>query len=151
MSDKTAVLFANEAFYVAFLSGDYDAMESLWAHNAPVSCIHPGWHHLMGRDVVMESWQSLLQNAELPDMNYSNAVASVYGDTAVVICYETFPEALLVATNVFVREEADWKLVHHQSGGSSEMPDLELGDDCLARFNKLGSEGSRESRRFPRG
>ena len=129
MSDKTAVLFANEAFYVAFLSGDYDAMESLWAHNAPVSCIHPGWHHLMGRDVVMESWQSLLQNAELPDMNYSNAVASVYGDTAVVICYETFPEALLVATNVFVREEADWKLVHHQSGGSSEMPDLEMGDD----------------------
>ncbi|MBN08492.1 MAG: DUF4440 domain-containing protein [Rhodospirillaceae bacterium] len=131
MSDKTAVLFANEAFYVAFLSGDYDAMESLWAHNAPVSCIHPGWHHLMGRDVVMESWQSLLQNAEIPDMNYSNAVASVYGDTAVVICYETFPEALLVATNVFVREEADWKLVHHQSGGSSEMPDLELGDDSL--------------------
>ena len=128
MSDKTAVLFANEAFYVAFLSGDYDAMESLWARKAPVSCIHPGWHHLMGRDTVMESWQSLLHNAELPDMSYSNAIASVYGDTAVVICYEAFPEALLVATNVFVREEADWKIVHHQSGGSSEMPDIEPGD-----------------------
>ncbi|MDG2032408.1 MAG: nuclear transport factor 2 family protein [Rhodospirillales bacterium] len=129
MSDKTAVLFANEAFYVAFLSGDYVAMESLWARHVSVSCIHPGWHHLMGRDVVMESWQSLLHNAELPDMSYSNAVASVYGDTAVVICYETFPEALLVATNVFVREKADWKIVHHQSGGSSEMPDIELDDE----------------------
>ena len=129
MSDKTAVLFANEAFYVAFLSGDYDAMESLWAHQVPVSCIHPGWHHLMGRDIVMESWQSLFNNAELPDMSYSNAFASVYGDTAVVICYETFPEALLVATNVFVREEDDWKIVHHQSGGSSEMPDIELADE----------------------
>ena len=129
MSDKTAVLFANEAFYVAFLSGDYRAMESLWARNFPVSCIHPGWHHLMGREVVMESWQSLLNNADLPDMSYSNAVASIYGDTAVVICYETFPEALLVATNVFVREEANWKIVHHQSGGASEMPDIELGDE----------------------
>ena len=129
MSDKTAVLFANEAFYVAFLSGDYSVMESLWARNAPVSCIHPGWHHLMGRDTVMESWQSLLNNAELPDMHYSNAVASVYGDTAVVICYEIFPEALLVATNVFIKEEAAWKIVHHQSGGSSELPDAELGDE----------------------
>ena len=83
----------------------------------------------MGRDTVMESWQSLLNNAELPDMHYSNAVASVYGDTAVVICYEIFPEALLVATNVYVREKADWKIVHHQSGGSSEMPDIELDDE----------------------
>ena len=129
MSDKTAVLFANEAFYVAFLSGDYSAMESLWSRNSPVSCIHPGWHHLIGRDVVMESWQSILHNAEIPDMNYSNAVASVYGETAVVICYEIFSEALLVATNVFVREEAHWKIVHHQSGGSSEMPDVEQSDE----------------------
>ena len=131
MSDKTAVLFANEAFYVAFLSGDYNTMESLWSRNAPVSCIHPGWHHLIGRDTVMESWQSLLHNSELPDMSYSNAVASIYGDTAVVICYETFPEALLVATNVFVREDSTWKIVHHQSGGASEMPEKELDDDTL--------------------
>ena len=128
MSDKTEVLFANEAFYVAFLSGDYGAMESLWARHVPVSCIHPGWHHLSGRDVVMESWQSLLHNAELPDMSYTTAVASVYGDTSLVICYETFPEALLVATNVFVREKSDWKIVHHQSGGSSEMPNIGRGE-----------------------
>ncbi len=64
-------------------------------------------------------------------MSYSNAVASIYGDTAVVICYETFPEALLVATNVFVREDSTWKIVHHQSGGASEMPEKELDDETL--------------------
>jgi len=129
VSDKAAVLFANEAFYVAFLSGDYDAMDGLWAREAQVSCIHPGWHHLMGRDVVMESWHSLIHNSELPDMKYSNAVASVYGEMAVVICYETFPEAVLVATNIFVKEGGAWKIVHHQAGGSPEPPNDGAGSE----------------------
>jgi len=123
VSDKAAVLFANEAFYVAFLSGDYDAMEALWARNVQVSCIHPGWHHLLGWDVVMESWHSLIHNSGPPDMKYSNAVASIYGEMGVVICYETFPEAVLVATNIFMKEDGTWKIVHHQAGGSPEPPD----------------------------
>ncbi len=129
MSENAAVLFANEAFYIAFLSGDYEAMDSLWAQDAPVSCIHPGWHHLMGRDAVMESWYSLIDNSELPNMKYSNAVASVYGNMAVVICYEIFPEALLVATNIFVKEDNAWKIVHHQAGGSSELPEMAPGEE----------------------
>ena len=122
MSDQMTVLFANEAYYAAFLSGDYETMETLWARTAVVSCIHPGWHHLMGRDAVMESWSSILTNSDLPNMEVSNSIATIYGDMAVVICYEVFPEVTLVATNIFVKEEGLWKIIHHQAGGSPFPP-----------------------------
>ena len=38
-----------------------------------------------------------------------------------MICYETFPEGITCGNECVCQEEADWKLVHHQSGGSSEM------------------------------
>lgn len=125
MSDRAAVLFANDAFYVAFLNNDYDAMEALWAQHAPVTCIHPGWQHLTGRDMVMESWQGILANPEGTPFQLKNATASIYGDMAVVICYEVFYEASLVATNVFVREDGQWRIMHHQSGGSPPPPEEE--------------------------
>ena len=56
MSEHAAVNFANEAFYVAFSTRDLEAMDALWARQAPVTCIHPGWNALTGRDAVMESW-----------------------------------------------------------------------------------------------
>ena len=44
------------------------------------------------------------------------AVVDLHGECAIVICYESVGQFTLVATNVFVRETGDWKLVHHQSG-----------------------------------
>lgn len=122
MTETPAVLFANEVFYVAFLNGDYDSMESLWATGVPVSCIHPGWHHLTGRDVVMESWYAMMTNNEPPAMEFQNATATVYGNLAVVICYEAFSTVTLVATNIFIKEDGLWKMIHHQAGGSSLPP-----------------------------
>jgi hypothetical protein len=40
----------------------------------------------------------------------------VIGDSAYVVCGESIEGAELVATNVFVREDGTWKLVHHQAG-----------------------------------
>ena len=118
MSEKMQVLFANEAYYAAFLSGDFEKMETLWARSQTISCIHPGWHHLLGWKLVMESWASILSNSDLPTMEIKNATANIYGDFAIVICYEVFHEASLVATNVFARETDGWKIMHHQAGGA---------------------------------
>lgn len=119
MSDDDAVLAANRAFYRAFASRDLAAMAALWAEHAPVACIHPGWDALIGRAAVMASWRDILQHPT-PIACRAERVLRV-GDSACVICHETLGEGgnagVLVATNLFVREDGAWRMVHHQAGG----------------------------------
>jgi ketosteroid isomerase-like protein len=109
------VLVANQAFYKAFASRDFAAMEALWATGIPVACIHPGWNVLRGRDLVIASWRSILGSESSPDVMCGNASAHVHGESAFVICEEQVAEDVLIATNVFVRERGRWKLAHHQA------------------------------------
>jgi ketosteroid isomerase-like protein len=125
MSQAAAVLFVNEAFYAAFRDRDFATLEALWARGAPVACIHPGWQALDDREEIMESWEAILGNPDSPRIQCRNAEAFVLGESAFVICYEVLGEAVLVATNVFVREEGSWKLVHHQAGPCNAPPGLE--------------------------
>src|SRR3546814_8193259 len=64
MPENADILFANEAFYLAFQTKDMRAMEVLWAHRQPVACTHPGWPSLSGREQVMQSWAAILANPE---------------------------------------------------------------------------------------
>jgi hypothetical protein len=66
MSDREAVLFANEAFYLAFQARDMAAMDDAWAREAPVTCIHPGWSVLAGREPVMNSWRGIFEGGNAP-------------------------------------------------------------------------------------
>ena len=63
MPEHAAVLFANDAFYLAFANRDLDAMEDIWAKETSITCIHPGWEPLLGRDEVMESLEAILNNS----------------------------------------------------------------------------------------
>lgn len=118
--DRTAVIGANEAFYRAFGLGDFDAMDALWARKAPVACIHPGWPALRDRAHVMESWRRILQAPPSPPVRCMKPTVTLLGDVAYVICYERLAEGLLVATNIFAREDGSWLLVHHQAGATAE-------------------------------
>lgn len=109
------VLDANSAFYRAFASRDLEAMETLWSQRTAVACVHPGWDALRGRDEVMDGWRAILTGDESPKIGCSHAFAQVHGDVAIVVCREHIPGGQLVATNVFVREEGCWRLVHHQA------------------------------------
>ncbi len=128
MSDRQAVLFANEAFYQAFADGDVAAMEAIWARAAPVACIHPGWDLIAGRDEVMGSWRAILESANRPAIHSHGAQAFIHGAMALVVCYEELDQGFLVATNVFVREDGAWRMVHHQAGPTAP-PDLDETDD----------------------
>lgn len=133
MSEDAAVLFANEAFYLAFDNRDVQAMGNLWAQRAPVTCIHPGWRALSGRDDVMERWEAILNSPHAPKITCHSASACVHGKVAYVICYENVDNTFLVATNVFVREDGLWKLVHHQAGASPSPPSPEGTANHLER------------------
>lgn len=109
-------LLANEAFYRALGAADMGAMERVWARIAPVTCLHPGWTLLSGREAVLESWRTILANPNQPRIVGGGASVTVFGEAAVVLCREVVSGSPLYATNVFVREEGAWRLTHHQSG-----------------------------------
>lgn len=115
LSDSDTVRQTNLEFYRAFTARDAAAMDALWARTAPVLCTHPGWMPIYGRDAVMESWRNIFANPESPPIMCHDDQAFLYGDVAVVLCEEELADGHLAATNVFVREDKAWRLVHHQA------------------------------------
>ncbi|MQY05938.1 nuclear transport factor 2 family protein [Actinomadura macrotermitis] len=122
---------AHAAFYAAFEAGDLDRMADLWADGpfaAGVSCVHPGWPMLRGRDEVLRSWALIMANTTYIQFVLTDVEADVYGDHAVVTCKENVLTAdeeseegflaggSIVATKVFVRDGGEWRLLlHHGS------------------------------------
>jgi ketosteroid isomerase-like protein len=118
---ESEVLASNEAFYDAFNTRDIDAMDKLWAAHAPVVCLHPGSTVLHGRTQVIRSWHAILSSDGAPRVSVEGTRVVMLGETAMVLCYERVTDpttgagAILAATNVFVRESGEWRLVHHHS------------------------------------
>lgn len=125
MTEEHAVLAANATFYRAMAAGDLAAMDALWARARPVACIHPGWRTLIGRAVVMESWRAVLANP--PAITHAAAACHLLGDAAFVTCTESIEGTVLAATNLFVREDGAWRLVHHHAGHVLETGPAEAG------------------------
>ncbi len=124
MTESAKVLFANEAFYQAFRDRDIAAMGAVWAETLPVACLHPGWQLLTGRAEVMASWTAILANPEAPAIRCRGARALLYGESALVLCYEVLGQQYLAASNYFAKEAGQWRLVHHQAGPCPKPDDL---------------------------
>ena len=114
--DTAEALDANREFYRAFNQRDIAAMEALWSREAPVACAHPAMAPIFGREQVLASLRSVLDNPNAPNIRPEQAHVIVSGASAVVICEEHVNNAVLIATNVFVREAHGWRMVHHHAG-----------------------------------
>ena len=122
-----AVLEANAAFYRAFADRDLEAMDRIWAREAPVACTHPAWTVLTGREDVLKSWEGILTNPDAPSIEVRDAVAHRLGETAIVLCREIVEGAPIESTsgvsidssirktNVFVLEGGEWRIAHHHA------------------------------------
>ncbi|MEQ8860283.1 MAG: nuclear transport factor 2 family protein [Pseudomonadales bacterium] len=122
---RDEVLFANEAFYVAFASADLAAMERLWAERDDVVCLHPGWPALCGREAVLESWARILGNPDQPAVTVHALDALAAGPGAMlVVCYETMADTVMVASNLFVSTADGPRLLSHQAGLCPDPPAL---------------------------
>lgn len=133
MSAREAVLFANAAFYLTFVSGDLEAMDASWARDVPVACIHPGWRALGSRVEIMESWRQIFANTAQPPVRCRAAEAFVLGEVAFATGYEEFGQDVLVATNIFCSRGGRWFMVHHQAGPSPGVPPERQGREPPAR------------------
>lgn len=130
--DEAAVRAANTALYDAFETADIDLMAAVWLDDAAagdVTCVHPGWAPLHGRGAVLRSWSVLMANTSYIQFVLTDVDVRLEGDVAVVTCGENMLTPLAdgedgsglagsraVATNVFRRTPAGWRLwVHHAS------------------------------------
>ncbi len=120
-------LFINEAFYQAFRARDLAVMEDLWAREAPVVCIHPGWAAIVDREEIMRSWRGIFENPDSPKIFCRRPQAFSLGEAMLVVCYEEMESGLLVAANIYRREKGGLKIVHHQAG-QSNLPPGGLGE-----------------------
>ncbi len=116
MSDSDAVLAANLEFYRAFAARDLKAMDALWARRAPVACLHPGWGALFDRGAILRSWEGILSHPQAPRIACYDERVLFYGEVALVLCEEELDGGTLAASNLFVREDGEWRLAHHQAG-----------------------------------
>jgi hypothetical protein len=114
MSEDDAVLAANAAYYHAFAIGDFAAMGRVWAQDN-VSCIHPGWPALIGRQSILESYRQIFSNPNQDRIEPRNETVMINGSEARVLCVEFVGGAALATTNLFERVGGAWRMTHHQA------------------------------------
>ncbi len=121
MTDRDAVLQANEGFYRAFASLDRTRMAQVWLHAPHIRCIHPGGTVLAGWDAVMQSWADIFTGALEMRFVTEDVQVALAGDLAWVVLVEQITSrhrdgagsGRIQATNVFERVDGTWYLVHH--------------------------------------
>src|SRR5690349_14289563 len=114
--EREAVLAANRIFYRAFNERDYEAMESLWAPNGAMVCLHPGQAPLLERAEIMESWRAILGHPESPRVRCTDEWVVGRTGLALVVCREILANGQLMATNSFIRLNDGWRIIGHHSG-----------------------------------
>ena len=96
-------------------------MDSTWAHQEYVTCIHPGWSIRVGWPAVRDSWVVIFNNTFSMEFELTELQVQVAADVAWVICTENISSRVgespqnsrVVATNLFERIGEEWKIIHH--------------------------------------
>lgn len=114
---------AEAAFYEAIERGDIEAMMEVWADDEEIVCVHPGGPRLSGVELVRESWEQILKSGRGFKVQLTSHVVvqgvmfSVHSlQENFLIQGENRPRGAVVATNVYQRGPAGWRMiVHHAS------------------------------------
>ena len=64
----------------------------------------------------MGSWMGILSNPDAPRIACFDEQVFLYGDVALVLCEEELEGDTLAASNLFVREDNEWRIAHHHAG-----------------------------------
>jgi uncharacterized protein (TIGR02246 family) len=125
---------AENAFYEALERSDLEGMMQVWSEDEEIVCVHPAaGQRLAGQEQVRESWRQLFAGGPNMRVQVTQRVAvtgmmiAVHSVHEVItVAGETRPRPPVVATNVYLRTAAGWRMVvHHASpapGAAAEPP-----------------------------
>jgi len=123
---------AEAAFYEALERADLELMMAVWSDDEEIVCVHPGGARLTGQDQVRESWRQILAGGTRARVHLSQQVAISGAMVAVHSVHENFsvpgekrPLQAVVATNVYLRTAAGWRMIAHHGSpapGQADAP-----------------------------
>jgi len=120
---------AENAFYEALERTDLEGMMAVWAEDEDIVCVHPGGPRLTGQDEVRESWARMFAAGGRARVHISQQVAISAMMLAVHSVHENFtvegeaqPRAPIVATNVYLRTAAGWRMIVHHASPAPAQP-----------------------------
>ena len=120
---------AENAFYEALERGDLEAMMAVWAEDEEIICVHPAGPRLSGQDQVRESWAKIFSAGSGPRVHITQQVAVTGMMIAVHSVHENFTiegdpraPAPVVATNVYLRTAAGWRMIVHHASPAPVQP-----------------------------
>ena len=121
---------AENAFYEALERGDLEGMMAVWSEDEDIVCVHPTGPRLSGQDQVRESWAKIFAGGTGPRVHITQQVAVTGMMIAVHSVHENFTiegdarvQAPIIATNVYLRTAAGWRMIVHHASPAPAQPE----------------------------
>ena len=123
---------AENAFYEALERSDLEAMMEVWAEDEEIVCVHPAGQRLAGQEQVREAWRQMFAGGPGLRVQLTQPVAASGMMVAVHSVHENItvagekrPRPPVVATNVYLRTAAGWRMIVHHASPAPGAPAAE--------------------------
>jgi ketosteroid isomerase-like protein len=127
---------AENAFYDSLERCDLELMMAVWAEDEDIVCVHPAGARISGQEHVRESWRRIFASGQRLRVKITQQVTvssmmvemrSVH--EVITVVGEDVARPPMVATNVYLRTAAGWRMVaHHASPAPVQAPDEEASE-----------------------
>jgi ketosteroid isomerase-like protein len=108
-------------------------MMAVWAEDEDIICVHPGGPRLCGQDQVRASWAQIFAGETRARVQVAEQVAVTGMMIAVHSVHERFgvegsPAPAILATNVYLRTAAGWRMIVHHASPLPGQPEAAQRD-----------------------
>ena len=127
---------ADNAFYEALERSDLEGMMAVWSEDEEIVCVHPAGQRLAGQAQVREAWRQMFAGGPAMRVQVAQRVAvtgmmvavhSVH--ESITVAGETRPRPPIIATNVYLRTAAGWRMIVHHASPAPGEPGAESGPE----------------------
>src|ERR687886_179428 len=139
MAVEDEIRQASEQFYAALnrmINGDPEPMMEVWSHGSDVTALHPLGGRETGWEEVRDSWEQVAQGFSGGQVSLEDLVVVPLADDVAYTLGTERGQATLRdetvsidwrVTNIYRREEGEWKMVHHHTDVSPALVEVLQG------------------------